>query len=222
MPPLSQPLFTALMIISTAMVQLLMQLVLDRVTPPRSWSGVSLAIQRLAVTVAAISVLMIGHLGQVAIWAVRYWSWGTGRLRELLLLLAGELHHGRGQRTRTLVDTSHGRSDRIRARHADVRVVDGAPGRAHPARRKPSPANWRPLLQLTHRATENPLAFERQGRGPRILTGSTAPAVPQTEATAAPAPARKRHRAISGSILRSRSIDPGMSSTRPLRMEVSA
>ena len=76
MPPLSQPLFTALMIISTAMVQLLMQLVLDRVTPPRSWSGVSLAIQRLAVTVAAISVLMIGHLGQVAIWAVRYWSWG--------------------------------------------------------------------------------------------------------------------------------------------------
>jgi hypothetical protein len=53
-----------------------MQLTLDRVTPPKSWAHVSLATQRVAVTVAAISVLMIGHLTQVAIWAVRYWSWG--------------------------------------------------------------------------------------------------------------------------------------------------
>ena len=76
MPPLSQPIFTALMVVATAIVQLCMQLVLDRVTPPKSWTHVSLATQRVAATVAAISVLMLGHLTQVAIWALRYWSWG--------------------------------------------------------------------------------------------------------------------------------------------------
>jgi hypothetical protein len=64
------------MVIATAMIQLVMQIVLDRVTPPRAWSGVSASTQRLAVTVAAITVLMIGHLCQVAVWAVRYWYWG--------------------------------------------------------------------------------------------------------------------------------------------------
>ena len=64
------------MVIATAMIQLAMQLVLHRVTPPRAWSGVSASTQRLAVTIAAVTVLMIGHLCQVAVWAVRYWYWG--------------------------------------------------------------------------------------------------------------------------------------------------
>ncbi len=76
MPPPSQPVFTALMVIATALVQLCMQMALDRLTPPKSWTGVSPSIQRVAVTTTAIVVLMAGHLIQVAIWALRYWSWG--------------------------------------------------------------------------------------------------------------------------------------------------
>jgi hypothetical protein len=76
MPPLSQPLFTAMMVVATALVQLGMQLALDRMTPPKLWTHVSPATQRIALTITAITVLMAGHLCQVAIWAVRYWSWG--------------------------------------------------------------------------------------------------------------------------------------------------
>jgi Ion channel len=64
------------MVVTTAIIQLGMQITLDRVTPPRAWTGVSAATQRLAVTIAAVIVLMIGHLCQVSIWAWRYWSWG--------------------------------------------------------------------------------------------------------------------------------------------------
>ena len=64
------------MVIATAMIQLVMQIVLHRVTPPRAWSAVSASTQRLAVTIAAVTVLMIGHLCQVAVWALRYWYWG--------------------------------------------------------------------------------------------------------------------------------------------------
>jgi hypothetical protein len=76
MPPLSQPIVTILMVIATALVQLCMQLALDRMTPPKSWTHVSPSIQRIAVTITAIAILMIGHLCQVAIWALRYWVWG--------------------------------------------------------------------------------------------------------------------------------------------------
>lgn len=76
MPPLSQPVITILIVIATAMVQLGMQLVLDLLTPPKSWTHVGLSIQRIAVTVTAIVVLMVGLLAQVAIWALRYWAWG--------------------------------------------------------------------------------------------------------------------------------------------------
>jgi len=76
MPPLSQPVITVLMVIATAMVQLGMQLVLDLLTPPRSWTHVAPSIQRVAVTITAIVVLMAGHLVQVAVWALRYWTWG--------------------------------------------------------------------------------------------------------------------------------------------------
>ena len=76
--PIGQALFTLLMVVATAMVQLAAQLVLDRIVGilPKPRAGELAGVHRIACTVAAVVVLMCGHLGQVTIWAVRYDAWG--------------------------------------------------------------------------------------------------------------------------------------------------
>lgn len=76
MPPPNQPFITLLMVIATALIQLGMQLALDRLKLPRALKRVDPAIQRSVITIMAILVLMAGHLTEVGVWAVRYWTWG--------------------------------------------------------------------------------------------------------------------------------------------------
>ncbi|MBS0520543.1 MAG: two pore domain potassium channel family protein [Proteobacteria bacterium] len=73
-----QPFTAALLVIATALVQLTGQYVLSRqtdallVTPMIRHDST----RKMVVTVAAIMVLVLVHLSQVAIWAVRYYEWG--------------------------------------------------------------------------------------------------------------------------------------------------
>src|SRR5689334_13231384 len=65
------------MVVATAVVQLAAQLILDRVVGilPR-WRGERAGLYKVACTIAAVVVLMGGHLLQVTIWAMRYYEWG--------------------------------------------------------------------------------------------------------------------------------------------------
>lgn len=78
MPPFSQILFTFLMVIATALVQLAAQLTLYRVTEglPRARAGQFAGFHKMAFTITAVVILMCGHIGQVTIWALRYYEWG--------------------------------------------------------------------------------------------------------------------------------------------------
>jgi hypothetical protein len=71
-----QPLLTVFMLVATAIIQLGVQVFLDGLTPTKPSRSATAAMQRIGLTVTAVSVLMLGHLCQVAIWAVRYWTWG--------------------------------------------------------------------------------------------------------------------------------------------------
>lgn len=79
--PFSQALFTLVMVVATAMLQLAAQLILDRIVGglPKPRAGELAGVHRIACTVAAVVVLMCGHLGQVTIWALRYDAWGELR-----------------------------------------------------------------------------------------------------------------------------------------------
>jgi len=78
MPPLGQQVTTLLIVVATAMVQLAAQLMLDRVTEgmPRARVGRFAGFHKMAFTITAVVILMCGHLGQVTIWALRYYEWG--------------------------------------------------------------------------------------------------------------------------------------------------
>jgi len=78
MPPLGQPLVTLLLIIATAMVQLVSQLLLDRAIAalPRARPGWFIGFNKMAFTIVAVVILIVGHLVQVTIWAIRYYAWG--------------------------------------------------------------------------------------------------------------------------------------------------
>ena len=66
------------MVVATAAVQLAAQLILDRIveTLPRARAGEFAGFHKMAFTTTAVVVLMCGHLGQVTIWALRYYEWG--------------------------------------------------------------------------------------------------------------------------------------------------
>lgn len=76
--PFGQAFVTLLLIIATGAVQLAAQLVLDRTVAylPRARAGEFAGLHKMALTTTAVVVLMCGHLGQVAIWAWRYYEWG--------------------------------------------------------------------------------------------------------------------------------------------------
>ena len=78
MPPFSQTIFTLLMVIATAAVQLTAQLTLYRATEnlPKAHPGHFSGFHKMAFTITAVVILMCGHLAQVGIWALRYYEWG--------------------------------------------------------------------------------------------------------------------------------------------------
>lgn len=78
MPPFSQWIVTALIVVATALVQLAVQLMLNYIadTMPRWRPGTPEPVRRVILTVTAIFTLMAGHLVQVGLWALRYYSWG--------------------------------------------------------------------------------------------------------------------------------------------------
>lgn len=78
MPPLSQPFVTFALVVATAMIQLAAQLALDgaMLRLPRPRAGQVVSLHKAAVAIIAISVLMCGHLAQVALWGLRYYQWG--------------------------------------------------------------------------------------------------------------------------------------------------
>jgi Ion channel len=81
MPSLNQQIITLLMVIATAMVQVAAQLTLDRIigSMPRARAGQFAGFHKMAFTITAVLVLMCGHIGQVTIWALRYYEWGELR-----------------------------------------------------------------------------------------------------------------------------------------------
>jgi len=78
MPSLSQPFFTLLMVILSGLIQLGSQLllgqVIDRVPRPRR--DRDLHQYRVVLTVTTIIILLSGHMLQVLVWTIRYWTWG--------------------------------------------------------------------------------------------------------------------------------------------------
>jgi hypothetical protein len=75
---LGQALLTLFMVVATAVVQLAAQLILDRIVAslPRPRAGRFAGFYKMVCTITAVVVLMCGHLGQVTIWALRYYEWG--------------------------------------------------------------------------------------------------------------------------------------------------
>jgi hypothetical protein len=75
---LTQPLVTAFMILCTAIIQLVAQVALSRLTDalPRGRGRYIAMSRRLMLTLTAVAILTIGHLCQVTIWAIRYYTWG--------------------------------------------------------------------------------------------------------------------------------------------------
>lgn len=75
---LTQPLVTVLMILATAIVQLLAQVALGRLTDalPTGRTKYATMSRRLMLTLTAVGILTIGHICQVTVWAVRYYVWG--------------------------------------------------------------------------------------------------------------------------------------------------
>ena len=74
-----QPLVTAFMVIATAAVQLLAQVALGRLTlrvPAADARYLGVVPRQLMITLIAIAILTMGHLCQVTIWAIRYYTWG--------------------------------------------------------------------------------------------------------------------------------------------------
>lgn len=75
-----QPLVTLLLVIATAVIQLLAQLglarVAARVTTDLPSGSTAYAMRPLLLTIVAVVILMVGHLVQVTLWACRYWTWG--------------------------------------------------------------------------------------------------------------------------------------------------
>ena len=78
MPPPSQWLVTALTVVATALVQLAVQLTLGYIADaiPGWRPRLAEPMRRVMLTVTAIFTLMTGHLVQVGLWALRYYSWG--------------------------------------------------------------------------------------------------------------------------------------------------
>lgn len=75
---LYQPFLAMLMVVVTAMIQLVAQYALSRLPgffPERShiMHGPS---RKTVITLAAIVVLLTAHLAEVMVWALRYYAWG--------------------------------------------------------------------------------------------------------------------------------------------------
>ena len=75
---LTHPLVTAFMILATAIIQLVAQVALGRLSDALPTARVRhLAVpRRLMLTITAVAILTTGHLCQVTIWAIRYYDWG--------------------------------------------------------------------------------------------------------------------------------------------------
>jgi hypothetical protein len=78
MPAFSQAIFTILIFAISVVLQLIAQLTLDRVTAhmPRAGAEQFAGFRKMAFTLVAVVILMCGHIGQVTIWATRYYAWG--------------------------------------------------------------------------------------------------------------------------------------------------
>jgi hypothetical protein len=102
------------MIAATVIVQTITQIALSRfmeaVPPPRP-SGRHLNHLGVAYIMAPVLILVIGMIGEVALWALLYYSWGD--------------HDHRRLRALAVARPSHHRRDRSGNRYADVRLVGG-------------------------------------------------------------------------------------------------
>jgi hypothetical protein len=72
-----QPLVAALLVIATALIQLVGQFVLGRLTDALLASKlIHAGTKKMIVPVTAIVVLVLVHISQVVVWAARYYQWG--------------------------------------------------------------------------------------------------------------------------------------------------
>jgi hypothetical protein len=83
---MSQPFIVVLLVIATATLQLGSQTMLDRMNDVMGKSRAGHAApRRWAYSIAAVVVLMVGHMLQIAVWALCYYAWGDlGSMRDCL------------------------------------------------------------------------------------------------------------------------------------------
>lgn len=81
-----QPFIIILMVIATGTLQLGSQTMLGRMTDVMGKSRAGHAVSRhWAYSIAAVVILMVGHMLQIAVWALCYYSWGDlGSMRSCL------------------------------------------------------------------------------------------------------------------------------------------
>lgn len=74
----SDSLINALLVIGTGVVQLFVQLMLDRISSAFYvvWGPRYSTVEKTTITVIAILVVMAGHLCEVSIWALRFYELG--------------------------------------------------------------------------------------------------------------------------------------------------